>query len=83
VAGGLTVCDLRTIDVLGDYWMSWDAPTVDVVPITRPTVVLTDRGYAARALYRFIRAVRDLDAADWSVILALLKLELTESLATV
>ena len=51
-------------------------------PLNRPTVVLTRRGHAARALYRFVHAVRDLDGADRAYVLDMLKVELVELATT-
>ena len=55
-----------------------EAPAVDAVPLNRPTAVLTDRGHAARTVYRLAHQLRGLDAADRAAILELLKLELVE-----
>ncbi len=53
------------------------APATFPEPVAgRP--VLTDRGTAARVLYRFLAVVRDLGAADRAAILALLELELAD-----
>lgn len=47
-------------------------------PLNRPTAVLTGRGHAALAAYRFLQTLRELDATDRAYILDLLKLELCE-----
>ena len=44
--------------------------------------MLTGRGHAARALYRFVHAVRDLDGADRAYVLDMLKVELVELATT-
>ena len=40
------------------------APPVDVVPLNRPTTVLTDRGHAAVAIIRLRRQLERLSAED-------------------
>ena len=47
-------------------------------PLNRPTAVLTGRGHAAVTLYRLIRQVRDLDAADRAYVLDMFREELLE-----
>lgn len=42
------------------------------------SATLTRRGHAAQALYRFIRVLRELDAGDRAVIVAMLQSELDD-----
>ena len=53
-------------------------PTIET---TRQVVVLTDKGHAARALYRFVHAVRELEAEDRAYVIAMLADELRQLIA--
>jgi hypothetical protein len=52
------------------------AAVPDLTPINRPTVTLTPRGHAVRAVYRLTCALARLDPADRAAVVALLAAEL-------